>query len=67
MTVIQEVYAYDAAQALIKELAEALQAIAEQPEGVYSRDKEQYLKNVIEWCQNTARLDLAKVPKEMQP
>lgn len=42
------------------DLLEALTKIAEHPEGVYSRDKEEYLKNVICWCQDTAAAAIAK-------
>ena len=46
-------------------LLEALTKIAYAPEGAYSRDKEQYLKNVIAWCQETARAAIAQAePKE---
>lgn len=37
------------------EMLAALHKIADHPEGAYNRDKEQYLKNVIAWCQDTAR------------
>mgnify|MGYP001576760371 CR=1 FL=1 len=43
-----------------EELLAALTKIATAPEGAYSRDKEQYLKNVIEWCQETAQAAIAK-------
>ena len=43
-----------------EELLAALTKIATAPEGVYSRDKEQYLKNVISWCQETAQAAIAK-------
>ena len=42
-------------------LLAALTKIATAPEGAYSRDKEQYLKNVLEWCQETASNALAQV------
>ena len=42
------------------DLLAALEKIATAPEGVYSRDKETYLKNVIEWCQETARATISK-------
>ena len=38
----------------------ALTKIATAPEGAYSRDREQYLKNVIEWCQETAQAAIDK-------
>ena len=41
-------------------LRAALEKIATAPEGVYSRDKETYLKNVIEWCQETARVAITQ-------
>lgn len=40
-------------------LRAALRRISEGPEGAYSRDRETYLKNVIEWCQELARDALA--------
>ena len=33
----------------------ALEKIASEPEGVYSRDREVYLDNVIKWIMNYAR------------
>ena len=45
-------------------LLEALTKIAMAPEGTYSRDKEQYLKNVIAWCQETAQAAIAQAEKE---
>ena len=48
------------------ELLAALTKIATAPEGAYSRDKEQYLKNVIEWCQETAQAAIAKA-QEVAP
>ena len=42
------------------DLLAALTKIATAPEGAYSRDKEQYLKNVIAWCQETAEAAIAK-------
>ena len=46
--------------AVAPEMLAALTAIATAPAGAYSRDKEQYLKNVIEWCQERARAAIAK-------
>ena len=43
-----------------EELLAALTKIATAPEGTYSRDKEQYLKNVVAWCQETAQAAIAK-------
>ena len=40
-------------------LVKALTKIATQPEGVYNLDREQYLKNVIAWCQETAQAALS--------
>ena len=48
------------------ELLAALGQIAESPVGVYSRDKEEYLKNVIAWCQETARAAIAKAVGKRQ-
>ena len=42
------------------DLLAALVKISTAPEGVYSRDKETYLKNVIAWCQETAATAIAK-------
>ena len=49
------------------QLLAALKSIAEHPEGAYSRDKETYLKNVIEWCQETARAAIAAAQQEASP
>ena len=46
------------------DLLAALGQIAESPVGVYSRDKEEYLKNVIAWCQETARAAIEKAKGE---
>ena len=48
----------DAALARVKELETALTKITK-PEGVYRRDKEEYFKNIIEWCIETAEDALA--------
>lgn len=41
-------------------LLEALEAIAERPEGAYHRDPVEYRNNVISWCQDTANAAIAK-------
>ena len=38
-----------------EELLAAVTKIARNPTGTYSRDKEEYLRNVIAWCQETAQ------------
>ena len=48
------------AEARERGLLEALQEIAERPQGVFSRDSEQYLKNVIEWCRERALVAIAQ-------
>lgn len=48
-------------RAAVRALVEALQSIVDNPQGAYTRDQEQYLKNVIEWCRDTARAALASV------
>lgn len=45
------------------ELLAALTKIATAPEGAYSRNREQYLQNVIVWCQETARAAIAKASR----
>mgnify|MGYP001600513847 CR=1 FL=1 len=44
-----------------QELLAALTKIATEPEGAYHRDRNEYLQNVIAWCQETARAAIAKV------
>ena len=51
---------YLRAKAEDADLLATLGQIANSPEGVYSRDKVQYLKNVISWCQETAAAAIAK-------
>ncbi len=41
-------------------MRKTLTKIAEAPEGVWSRDLEEYLTNVIEWCQEEARVAIAE-------
>ena len=47
----------------VKTLREALAKIMN-PEGTYRIDKEEYLANVIEWCQDIAKVALATTTKE---
>ena len=42
------------------QLMASLDAIAERPQGGGSNDKVEYLSNVVEWCQKTARVALAR-------
>ncbi len=42
------------------QLRAALDAIAERPQGGGSDDRVEYLSNVIEWCQKTARVALER-------
>ena len=49
-----------------EELLAALTKIATAPEGAYNRDRKEYLQNVIEWCQETARAAIAKASPQAQ-
>ena len=45
-------------------LVGTLTQIATAPQGAYSRNREQYLKNVITWCQETAQAAVVQAEKE---
>ena len=52
----------DAAVARAEKAETALRSITK-PGGAYSRDKEEYFKNIIEWCIETAEEALATTPE----